>query len=93
LIPDRFIRPLLKFIERKGSKKFILTATLIFSLIFVGVIPTLNFIWSNLFRFWLILLFIPLSYWAFAITFVYTRVIALALCEFVRVVFDTLIDR
>ena len=86
LIPDRFIRPLLKFIERKGSKKFILTATLIFSLIFVGVIPTLNFIWSNIFRVWLILLLTPLFYWTLAITSVYARLLAKGVYEFVRAV-------
>ena len=63
LLLDKFIRPFLKFIEKKGGKKFVLKSVLLFSLIFVGVIPTLNFIWSNIFRVWLILLFLPLFYW------------------------------
>ena len=92
-LPKKFRRPLLKFIKRKGAKTFVLGSALIFSLIFVGVLPTLNFIWSNIFRVWLILFLIPLSYWIFAICFVYTRVIVLAFCEFVRGVLDKLIDR
>ena len=92
LLPDKFKRPLLKFIERKGGKKFILISALILSLIFVGVMPTLNFIWSNIFRVWLILLFIPICYWALAITSVYTRLIIIAFRRFLIVVFDKLFD-
>ena len=93
LLPDKFTRPLLKFIERKGGKKFVFKSALIFSLIFVGVLPTLSFIWSNIFKVWLILLIIPLVYWALAIASVYTRVIALAVCKFVIVVLENLINR
>tara|TARA_B100001250_G_C19737276_1_gene761379 strand:- start:412 stop:804 length:393 start_codon:yes stop_codon:yes gene_type:complete len=91
-LPSQFISPLLKFIQKKGGKNFLLKSALIFSLIFIGVIPTLNFIWSNIFRVWLILLFIPLVYWGLAITCVYTRVIVLAFCEFVGILLDKLID-
>ncbi len=84
LLPDKFIRPLLKFINTKSGKKFVLILVFIFSLIFVGVISTLNFIWSNIFKVWLILIVIPLTYWTLAITSVYTRVLAHGFCEFVR---------
>ncbi|WP_269610672.1 hypothetical protein [Prochlorococcus marinus] len=83
-LPERFLRPLLKFMKTKGVKKLILIFAFIFSLIFVGVIPTLSFIWSNIFRLWLILLFIPLIYWTLAITSVYTRVVAHGVYEFIR---------
>ena len=76
LLPEKFIRPLLTFIKTKGGKKFVLILTFLLSLIFVGVLPTLNFIWSNIFRIWLILLIIPLAYWTLAIASVYTRVLA-----------------
>jgi len=55
-------------------------------LIFVGVIPTLNFIWSNIFRIWWILLVIPLVYWTLAITYVYSRVLVQGIFEFSRAV-------
>ena len=87
LLPEKFIRPLLTFIKTKGGKKFVLILVFLLSLIFVGVIPTLNFIWSNIFRIWWILLVIPLFYWILAITSVYTRVLALGVFEFVRAVF------
>ncbi len=83
-LPEKFLRPLLKSIKSKGVKKLILIFAFIFSLIFVGVIPTLSFIWSNIFRLWLILLFIPLIYWTLAITSVYTRVVAHGVYEFIR---------
>ncbi len=91
-IPDRVGEPILKFIERKEGRKFLLKTALIASLIFVGVMPTLNFIWSNIFRVWLILLIVPLAYWSLAIAAVYSRVIALAVCEFAIVVLDNLIN-
>tara|TARA_B100001250_G_scaffold408301_1_gene430468 strand:+ start:1194 stop:1580 length:387 start_codon:yes stop_codon:yes gene_type:complete len=93
LIPEKSLRPFIKFIKTKGGKKFVLISALIFSLLFVGVIPTLNFIWSNIFRLWLILLVIPLLYWAFAITSVYARVIIQVFCKFIRFIFYKLIDR
>ena len=93
LLPEKYLRPLIKFIKTKGGKKFVFISTLIFSLLFVGVIPTLNFIWSNIFKLWIILLFIPFFYWAFAITSVYARIIVQAFCRFIRVVFYKLIDR
>ena len=73
LLPEKFIRPLLTFIKTKEGKKFVLILAFLLSLIFVGVIPTLNFIWSNIFRIWLILLIIPLVYWTLAISSVYSR--------------------
>ena len=75
LLPEKFIRPLLTFIKSKGGKKFVLILVFLLSLIFVGVIPTLNFIWSNIFRIWWILLVIPLAYWTLAIISVYSRVL------------------
>tara|TARA_Y100001968_G_scaffold254462_1_gene240368 strand:+ start:524 stop:910 length:387 start_codon:yes stop_codon:yes gene_type:complete len=93
LLPKKFTRPFLKFIKTKVGKKFVLISALIFSIIFVGVIPTLNFIWSNIFRVWLILLVIPLLYWVLAIVSVYTRLIVQVFCEFVKVVLDKLVDR
>ncbi len=85
-LPENFIRPLLKFIKTKGRMKLLIILTIIFNLIFVGFLPTLIFIWSNIFKLWLILLIIPLFYWIFAITSVYTRVIAQGFCKFVRAV-------
>ncbi len=93
LLPEKSLRPLIKFIKTKGGKKFVLLSALILSLLFVGVIPTLNFIWSNIFRLWLFLLLIPLFYWAFAITSVYTKLIIQVFCRFIRVIFFKLIDR
>ncbi|MBW3042191.1 hypothetical protein [Prochlorococcus marinus] len=84
-LPEKLFRPLLSFIKTKGGKKFVLISALIFSLIFVGVIPTLNLIWSNIFRLWLILIVIPLVYWSFAITSVYTKIIVHGFFEFIRV--------
>ena len=86
LLPEKFIRPLLSFIKTKGGKKFALILAFLLSLIFVGVIPTLNFIWSNIFRIWWILLVIPLVYWTLAITSVYSRVLVQGLFEFSRAV-------
>ena len=85
LLPEKFIRPLLTFIKTKGGKKFVLILVFLLSLIFVGVIPTLNFIWSNIFRIWWILLVIPLFYWTLAITSVYSRVLVQGLFEFSQV--------
>ena len=86
LLPEKFIRPLLTFIKTKGGKKFVLILAFLLSLIFVGVIPTLNFVWSNIFRIWWILLFIPLVYWTLAITSVYSRVLVQGVFEFLRAV-------
>ena len=86
LLPKKFIRPLLTFIKTKGGKKFVLIVVFLLSLIFVGVIPTLNFIWSNIFRIWWILLVIPLVYWTLAITSVYSRVFVQGIFEFSRAV-------
>jgi len=91
-LPDKFKRPLLKFIKRKGGKKFIFISALILSLIFFGFIPTLNVIWSNIFRVWLILLFIPILYWSLAITCVYARLITIAFRRFVIGVLEKLFD-
>ena len=90
LLPEKFIRPLLTFIKTKGGKKFVLILVFLFSLIFVGVIPTLNFIWSNIFRIWWILLVIPLIYWILAITSVYSRVLVHGVFEFSRAVLKKL---
>ena len=86
LLPEKFIRPLLTLIKTKGGKKFVLILAFLLSLIFVGVIPTLYFIWSNIFRIWLILLVIPLVYWTIAITSVYSRVLVQGVFEFSRAV-------
>ena len=85
-LPEKFIRPLLTFIKTKGGKKFVLILAFLLSLIFVGVIQTLNFIWSNIFRIWWILLFIPLVYWTLAITSVYSRVLIQGIFEFSRAI-------
>ena len=90
LLPEKFIRPLLTFIKTKGGKKFVLILVFLLSLIFVGVIPTLNFIWSNIFRIWWILLVIPLTYWTLAIIFVYSRVLVQGVFEFSRAVLKEL---
>ena len=86
LLPEKFIRPLLTFIKTKAGKKFVLILVFLLSLIFVGVIPTLNFIWSNIFRIWWILLVIPLVYWTLAITSVYLRVLIQGIFEFSRAI-------
>ena len=86
LLPKKFIRPLLTFIKTKGGKKFVFILVFLLSLIFVGVIPTLNFFWSNIFRIWWILLVIPLVYWTLAITSVYSRVLIQGIFEFSRAV-------
>ena len=86
LLPEKFIRPLLTFIKTKGGKKFVLILVFLLSLIFVGVIPTLNFIWSNIFRIWWILLVIPLVYWTLAITSVYSRVLIQGIFEVSRAI-------
>ena len=85
LLMDNSKNPFFKFIERKGGKKFILKFALIFSLIFVGVVPTFKLILSNIFRVWWILLFIPIIYWVLAIIFVYTRVIVITIREVIVV--------
>ena len=90
LLPDKFIRPLLTFIKTKGGKKFVLILAFLLSLVFVGVIPTLNFIWSNIFRIWWILLVIPLAYWTLAIISVYSRVLVQGVFEFSRAVLKEL---
>ena len=90
LLPEKLIRPLLTFIKTKGGKKLILIFAFLLSLVFVGVIPTLNFIWSNIFRLWWILLVIPLVYWTLAITSVYSRVIVQGIFEFSRAVLTEL---
>ena len=86
-LPEKHLKSLINFIKSKGSKKLILISTLVFSLLFVGVIPTLNFIWSHIFRLWLIFLVIPLFYWVIAITSVYSRVVVQVICKFIRLVF------
>ena len=90
LLPEKSLKPLINFIKTKGGKKFVLISALIFSLLFVGVIPTLNFIWSNIFRLGLILLVVPLFYWVFAIASVYARIIVQAFYRFIRVIFHKL---
>ena len=92
LLPENSFSPLIKSMRTRVGKKFILMLALILSLLFVGVFPTLNFIWSNIFRLWLILLIIPLFYWVFAITSIYTKVLVQAFCRITRVVFYELID-
>jgi len=92
-LSEKSLRPLIKFIKTKDGKKLAIILALIFSLFFVGFIPTLYFIWSNIFRLWLILLVIPMSYWALAITTVYSRVIVQASCKLIRVLFCKLIER
>ena len=90
LLPEKFIRPLLSFIKTNGGKYFALILAFLLSLIFVGVIPTLNFIWSNIFRIWWILLVIPLAYWTLAIISVYSRVLVQGFFEFSRAVLKEL---
>ena len=90
LLPEKFIRPLLTFIKTKGGKKVGLILAFLLSLVFVGVIPTLNFIWSNIFRIWWILLVIPLAYWTLAIISVYSRVLVQGFFEFSRAVLKEL---
>ena len=92
LLSNKSLRPLIKFSNTKGGRKSVLISALILSLLFVGIIPTLNIIWSNIFRLWLILLVIPLFYWTIAITSIYTKVIVQVLCRFIGVVFYKLID-
>ncbi len=84
LLPKEFVRPLQEFVKTKGRKKFLLILAFLFSLIFVGVIPTLSFLWSNIFRLWLIFLIIPLIYWVLAITSVYSRALAQGFSELIR---------
>ncbi len=84
LLPEQFTRPILTFIKTKGGKKFVLILAFLLSLVFVGVIPTLNFIWSNVFRIWWMLLVIPLVYWTLAIISVYSRVLVQGGSEFLR---------
>ena len=84
LLPKKFIRTLLIFFKTKGGKNFVMIFAFLLSLLFVGVLPTLNFIWSNIFRIWLILLIIPMVYWTLAITSVYTKVLAKGVFEIVR---------
>ena len=93
LLPQNSLRPLIEFIKTRAGKKFVLISALILSLLFVGVFPTLNFIWSNIFRLWLLLLVIPLFYWVCAISSVYAKVIVQAFWRFIRAVFCMLIDR
>tara|TARA_Y100001968_G_C19403534_1_gene742362 strand:+ start:147 stop:395 length:249 start_codon:yes stop_codon:yes gene_type:complete len=71
LLPEKFIRPLPIFFKTKGGKNFLLILSFLLSLMFVGVMPTLKFIWSNIFKVWLILLVIPFVYWKLAIASVY----------------------
>jgi len=92
-LPEKSLRPLIKFIKTKGGKKFVLVLALILSTLFFGIIPTLNFIWSNIFRLGLILLVSPIIYWAFAIICVYTRVMIQVFCKFIRFLFYKLIER
>ena len=93
VLPATPLRPLIKFIKTRRGKKFVFISALILSLLFVGVIPTLNFIWSNIFRLWFIVFVIPLSYWVFAITSVYLKAVLQALYRFIKVLFYKLIDR
>ena len=90
LLPEKFIRPLLTFIKTKDGKKFVLILAFLLSLIVVGVIPTLSFIWSNIFRIWWILLVIPLTFWTLAIISVYSRVLVQGFFEFSRAVLKEL---
>ena len=92
LLPEKFTRHFLTFIKTKGGRKFVLILAFLLSLMFAGFIPTLNFIWSNIFRIWLILLVIPLVYWTLAIFLIYTKVIVLSFLEFVRVLIEKLND-
>lgn len=84
LLPEKLIRPSLNLIKTKRGKKFLFLLAFIFSSIFIGIMPTLNFIWSNIFKVGVIFLFIPLAYWTLAITTVYARVLARGFCEFVQ---------
>ncbi len=84
LLPEKFIRFLMTSIKTKGGKKLVLILAFLLSLIFFGAIPTLNFIWSNIFRIWWIVLVIPLVYWTLAITSVYSRVLVKGFFEFSR---------
>ena len=92
LLSEKPLRPLIKFIKTKAGKKFVLIAAVFFSLLFLGVIPTLNLIWSNIFRLWLIIILVPLSYWSLAIASVYGRVVFKAFYGLIKVVFYKLID-
>ena len=82
-----------QFIIKKNSKQFIFYSFVICCLIFVGFLPTVNFIFSNFFKIWLIPIIIPIVYWAIAITAVYSRVIAIKLVEIILVVFKKSINR
>tara|TARA_Y100001968_G_scaffold295522_1_gene302986 strand:+ start:1483 stop:1860 length:378 start_codon:yes stop_codon:yes gene_type:complete len=84
VLPEKLVRILLRFIKTKGVKNFLIIFSIFLSFIFVGFVPTLSFIWSNIFKLWLTLLLIPIIYWSVAITSVYTVVLAQVVCEFVR---------
>tara|TARA_Y100001968_G_C19243736_1_gene660781 strand:+ start:480 stop:854 length:375 start_codon:yes stop_codon:yes gene_type:complete len=88
ILPEKFKKPFIKLIKNKNSKKLFLVSAIIFSLVFLGFIPTISFIWSNIFRISLILLVIPLIYWALAITAVYGKVIAKVFYKFAKVLLN-----
>tara|TARA_B100000945_G_scaffold283332_1_gene252312 strand:+ start:117 stop:500 length:384 start_codon:yes stop_codon:yes gene_type:complete len=92
LLPEKPLGPLIKFIKTKGGKKFVLVSALILSTLLVGIIPTLNFIWSNIFRLGLFLLVSPIIYWAFAIISIYARVMIQVFCKLIRFLFYKLIE-
>ena len=82
-IPKRLEKVILRFIDKKNSKQFIFYTALIFCFIFVGFVPTINFIFSNFWRLWLIPIFICMIYWLLAVVAIYSRVIFVVLRDFI----------
>ena len=92
-IPKRLEKLILQFIDRKDPKRLVFYITLIFGLVFVGLVPTLKFLFWYLFKIWLICILIPLAYWGLAIISIYSRVVSIILLKFILNILDKVILR
>ena len=93
LIPQIIEKPIKKFFIKKSRRRLVFYSVLILSLMFTGLVSTINFIFSNIWKLWLIPIIVCVTYWVLAISAVYLKVTALFLSELILVVFEKLIDR
>ena len=91
--PKKFVSFYKLSFDKKISRRVVFCLILFCSLIFIGLLPTINFIFSNFWRLWLIPILTCLCYWIVAFVVVYLRFIIFVLKELIFIIFDNFISR
>ena len=93
LLPNRHKKIFILFHSKKKIRLLFIYPILIFFIIFLGFLPTINFVFSNFWRLWLIPILVCLSYWILAVLVIYLKIIILLLRKLMLVIIDKIIYR